>query len=82
MLKYLSALIVERRNIFDSVSTHGDVLINMDLKELLLNSLKTVETKSQWEIRDYSILVINENGLRAELPSSWLCILWSLKSSK
>ncbi|WP_232829926.1 McrB family protein [Rahnella sp. AN3-3W3] len=72
MLKDLSSLIVECRNIFDSVSTHGDVLINMDLKELLLNSLKTVEPKSQWDIRDYSILVINENGLRAELPSSWL----------
>ncbi|MFD3248418.1 McrB family protein [Rahnella aquatilis] len=72
MLKDLSALIVKSRNEFNDFASTGDILIDEEFKAILLNSLKEVEPKSDWKIRDYSISVINDNGLRADLPSSCL----------
>lgn len=73
MLKNLNDVIHQCRESFDSLNHRSDIHIDSVLASLLKNALTEVEPRSSFEIQPFSILLINENGLRTDLPSS---LLW------
>lgn len=79
MLQDLEKLIKNCRAKFDALPDSGDVYISPELKVLLKSVLekkmegnKKNNSKTHYEIRDYSISETNDENLRADLPSSWL----------
>ena len=72
MLKNLNALIAECRELFDVLPSETDIYINDRLQPILQDALERAETTSTFKLRKYSIELINSDGLRADLPSSWL----------
>lgn len=73
MLKNLNDVIHQCRESFDNLNHRSDIHIDSVLALLLKNALAEVEPRSSFEIQPFSILLINENGLRTDLPSS---LLW------
>lgn len=73
MLKDLNQLIKDCRDHFDSLEYTGDIHIDEHLATLLKQEFATIESKSECHIFPFSISLISEDGLRAELPSS---LLW------
>ncbi|MGP2517605.1 AAA family ATPase [Yersinia sp. 2545 StPb PI] len=73
MLKDLGDVIHQCRKSFDALKHCGDIHIDSILASLLKKALLEVEPKSTFNIQPFSILLINENGLRTDLPSS---LLW------
>ncbi|EJF7710451.1 McrB family protein [Providencia sp. PROV230] len=73
MLKNLNDVIHQCRASFDNLNHRSDIHIDSVLALLLKNALAEVEPRSSFEIQPFSILLINENGLRTDLPSS---LLW------
>lgn len=73
MLKNLNDVIHQCRESFDNLNHRSDIHIDSVLASLLKNALAEVEPRSSFEIQPFSILLINENGLRTDLPSS---LLW------
>jgi len=72
VLKDLNALIQDCRNKFDALPSRTDIQINKTLKALLEPALQHAEPSATFEIHSYSITLINDEGLRADIPSSWL----------
>ncbi|CAK1931231.1 5-methylcytosine-specific restriction enzyme B [Vibrio crassostreae] len=72
VLKNLNHLIHECRDVFDILPSHSDIYINAELKEILHNALLQAEGSSTFNIRSYAIELTTEDGLRTDLPSSWL----------
>ncbi|WP_272668423.1 McrB family protein [Providencia sp. PROV038] len=73
MLKDLSLTIDECRKSFDNLEYNGDIRIDTTLASLLSKALSDIDTKSTYEVRPFSILQINDEGLRTDLSSS---LLW------
>ncbi|OOF28473.1 McrB family protein [Salinivibrio proteolyticus] len=72
MLKDLNQLIKDCRDHFDSLEHTGDIHIDARLATLLKQEFEAIE-KSKCHIFPFSISLISEDGLRADLPSS---LLW------
>lgn len=72
VLKNLNVLISECRAMFDILPSHSDIYIDAELREILHEALLKVEGSSSFNIRSYAIELINDDGLRTDLPSSWL----------
>lgn len=72
MLKDLSQLIDECRSKFDSFPFTSDIEIKPNFAEKLESSFQAIEPNSTFTIYPYSICLINDKGLRADLSSSSL----------
>lgn len=73
MLKDLSDMIRQCRQKFDSLPHRGDIHMDLELSRLLKGALNQVEKKSSISVKPFSIKIVNEDGLRTDLPSS---LLW------
>ena len=73
MLKNLNDVIRECRSNYDKLEHRGDIHIDSELAFILTKELSKLEPKSKFEIHAFSITLINDNGLRTDLPSS---LLW------
>jgi hypothetical protein len=73
VLKNLNDVIRECRSNYDKLEHRGDIHIDSELAFILTKELSKLEPKSKFEIHAFSITLINDNGLRTDLPSS---LLW------
>lgn len=72
MLKNLNELIYKCRETFDILPGRIDIHINEELKSLLHKALTKAEPDSTFLFREYSIELANNDGLKADIPSTWL----------
>ncbi|EJL6411540.1 AAA family ATPase [Vibrio cholerae] len=72
MLKNLNDLIHKCRDIFDILPRRVDIYLNEELRALLQKALIRAEPDSTFQFRDYSIELANSDGLKADIPSTWL----------
>ncbi|EKO3962958.1 AAA family ATPase [Vibrio fluvialis] len=72
MLKNLNDLIDKCRETFDILPGRADIYLNEELKDLLQKALARAESDSTFLFRDYSIELANNDGLKADIPSTWL----------
>ncbi|POE02235.1 McrB family protein [Pectobacterium odoriferum] len=72
MLENLNELICKCRKTFDILPARVDIHINEDLKVLLQKALSLAEPDSTFLFREYSIELTNSDGLKADIPSTWL----------
>ncbi|EKO3658738.1 AAA family ATPase [Vibrio metschnikovii] len=72
MLKNLNELIHKCRETFDQLPRRVDIYINEELRYLLQKALTRAEPDSTFQFRDYSIELTNSDGLKADIPSTWL----------
>lgn len=82
MLKDLNELITRCRNTFDTIPSKSDIFINAELKAILQPALEQAESGSTFELSTYSIRLINNKGLRADIPSSWLWYGYAFRDLK
>ena len=84
LLENLSELIDQCRNEYDNLSYKSDIQLNTELKRLLVESLKNVDSSSTHEIHTFSIEFITREGLTTSVPSSGLWygyVFWKLRAA-
>ena len=72
MLKNLNEVIYKCRETFDIFPRRIDIHINEELESLLQKALTKAEPDSTFLFREYSIELANSDGLKADIPSTWL----------